>query len=284
VSGRVGVCGGVNMDVFGYAPRLPGAGETVLGHRLAYAPGGKGANQAVAARRMGAAVRFCGACGRDAFGDTVIAALEADGVDIAGLARVDVETGVAMIVVDDAGENQIVALPGANDHIATPPAEPAVDVWVTEGQVPVAVAEGVLAAARTARATALVVPAPAGLLPAELVARFDVAVVNETELAALDGHHPPRMVLTLGARGARLLPDGPELPALPADVVDTTGAGDCLTGAVAAGLAEGMSLADAVRLGIAAASLCVERRGCQPAMPRRDEAEARLRSAGGAVS
>lgn len=278
MSGRVGVCGGVNMDVFGYTPRLPAPGETVLGHRLAYAPGGKGANQAVAARRMGAEVRFCGACGRDGFGDTVVTALRADGVDLSGLERLDVETGVAMIVVDDAGENQIVALPGANDHIATPAAEPAVDVWVTEGQVPVAAAEGVLAAARATGATALVVPAPADLLPPELVARFDIAVVNETELAALGAHHPETVVLTLGARGARILPDGPELPALPAKVVDTTGAGDCLTGAVAAGIAEGMPLADAVRLGIAAASLCVERPGCQPAMPRRDEAEARLRS------
>jgi len=278
VSGRVGVCGGVNMDVFGYTPRLPGPGETVLGRRLAYAPGGKGANQAVAARRMGAEVRFCGACGRDAFGDTVVEALAADGVDIAGLVRVDVDTGVAMIVVDDAGENQIVALPGANDHVETPAAEPAVDVWVTEGQVPVDVAAGVLEAARATGATAVVVPAPADLLPTDLVARFDIAIVNETELAALAGRHPETVVLTLGARGARILPDGPELPAVAASVLDTTGAGDCLTGAVAAGLAEGMLLADAVRLGIAAASICVERPGCQPAMPRREEVEARLRS------
>jgi ribokinase len=278
-AGRVGVCGGVNMDVFGYTQRLPAPGETVLGRRLAYAPGGKGANQAVAARRMGADVRFCGACGRDGFGDTVVAALRDDGVDVAGLARLDAATGVALIVVDDAGENQIVALPGANDRIGAPAAEPAVDVWVTEGQVPPGVAAEVLDAARATGATALVVPAPAGLLPAEIVARFDVAVVNETELAALGGLHPAAVVLTLGARGARILPDGPQLPALPAKVVDTTGAGDSLTGAVAAGLAEGMPLERAVRLGIAAASICVERPGCQPAMPRRAEVEARLRGA-----
>ncbi len=100
------------MDVFGYAPRLPAAGETVLGTRLAYAPGGKGANQAVAARRMGAEVSFTGACGRDTFGDAVTAALRADGIDVTGLRRLETETGVAMIVVDDRGENQIVALPG----------------------------------------------------------------------------------------------------------------------------------------------------------------------------
>jgi ribokinase len=277
-AGRVGVCGSINMDVFGYAPRLPGPGETVLGHRLAYAPGGKGGNQAVAARRMGAEVRFCGACGRDGFGDRVATALTADGIDITGLERVEAGTGVALIVVDDAGENQIVALPGANDHVGIPAAEPAVDVWVADGQVPPGSAAGVLGAAGATGATTLVVPAPAGLLPGELVARFDVAIVNETELDALGGHRPAAVVLTLGARGARILPDGPELPALPARVVDTTGAGDCLTGAVAAALAEGLSLAEAVRLGLAAASICVERPGCQPAMPRRAEVERRLSS------
>lgn len=277
-AGRVGVCGSINMDVFGYAPRLPAPGETVLGHRLAYAPGGKGGNQAVAARRMGADVRFAGACGRDAFGDQVVTALMADGIDVTGLERIEVETGVALIVVDDNGENQIVALPGANDHVRVPAPQPAVDVWVTDGQVPPVAAAGVLDIARATGATTLVVPAPAGLLPAELVARFDVAVVNETELAALGAHRPAEIVLTLGARGARILPDGPAFPALPARVVDTTGAGDCLTGAVAAALAEGQPLEAAVRLGMAAASLCVERRGCQPAMPRRAEVEQRLSS------
>ncbi len=277
-AGRVGVCGSVNMDVFGYAPRLPAPGETVLGTRLAYAPGGKGANQAVAARRMGAEVSFTGACGRDGFGDRVVDALAADGIDLTGLRRLETETGVAMIVVDDRGENQIVALPGANDEVTAPAPRPDVDVWVTQGEVPVDVVAGVLAAARATGALAVVTPSPAGRLPTELVARFDVAVLNETELDALGGHLPPAAVLTRGARGARILPDGPELPALRARVVDTTGAGDCLTGAVAAALAEGRALEDAVRLGLAAASICVERHGCQPAMPTRVEAERRLSS------
>lgn len=279
-AGRVGVCGSVNMDVFGYAARLPAPGETVLGHRLAYAPGGKGANQAVAARRMGADVRFVGACGRDAFGGQVVAALHADGVDLTGLARLDRETGVALIVVDDEGENQIVALPGANAQVAAPAPEPAVDVWVTQGEIPPETVAAVLAAARATGATALVTPSPAGRLPAELVAEFDIAVVNETELGALGVHRPPALVLTLGARGARILPHGPAFPALPARVVDTTGAGDCLTGAVAAVLAEGRPLDDAVRMGLAAASICVERPGCQPAMPWRAEVERRWSSAG----
>ena len=216
-------------------------------------------------------MRFCGACGltrsaiplRGAPGrrDRHLRARRLDG------------NGCRADRRDDEGENQIVALPGANDHIGTPAAEPAVDVWVT-GRGPGRRVGGVLAAAaRPGRS--VVVPAPAELLPAELVAQFDLAMLNETELNALGEHHPPAVVLTLGARGARILPDGPELPALPANVVDTTGAGDCLTGAVAASLAEGMPLAEAVRLGIAAASVCVERPGCQPAMPARAEAERR---------
>ncbi len=266
------------MDVFGYAPRLPAPGETVLGTRLAYAPGGKGANQAVAARRMGAEVSFTGACGRDRFGHTVAAALAADGIDVTGLRRLETETGVAMIVVDDHGENQIVALPGANDEVAAPAPRADVDVWVTQGEIPVAVVEGVLASARVTGAIAIVTPSPAGRLPAELVAGFDIAVLNETELHALGGHLPPAAVLTRGARGARILPNGPDIPALPALVVDTTGAGDCVTGAVAAVLAEGRPLEQAVRLGLAAASICVERPGCQPAMPTRADAERRLSS------
>ena len=106
--------------------------------------------------------------------------------------------------------------------------------------------------------------------------RFDVAIVNETELEGLGLDLPPTVVLTLGAAGARILPDGPTLPALPAQVVDTTGAGDSLAGGLAAGLAEGLPIAEALRLGLAAASLCVERYGCQPAMPTRAEVDARL--------
>jgi ribokinase len=278
--GRVGVCGSVNMDVFAYAERLPGPGETVLGHRLAWSPGGKGANQAVAARRMGARVRFDGACGRDTFGDAAAAALAADGIDLAGMRRVERETGVALIAVAADGENQIVAVPGANALVCAPPAEPAVDVWLTQGEIPVAAVEGVLAAARATGATAVVTPSPAGSIPADVVARFDVAVCNETELEALGDRRPAAVVVTLGAAGARILPSGHTLPALPADVVDTTGAGDCLTGALAAGLAEGQPLEQAVRLGLAAASICVERPGCQPAMPARDEVERRLGSGG----
>jgi ribokinase len=267
------------MDVFGYVPRLPAPGETLRGTRLAYAPGGKGANQAVAAARVGATVRFTSACGRDEFGDELAAALEQDGVDVTGMRRVEGATGVALILVDDLGENQIVVIPGANDAVTPPDPDPAVDVWLVQAEVPTEAVDGTLAAARATGASALINPSPAGRLPSALVAGFDVAIVNETELEALGGDHPSHVVLTLGARGVRILPEGIELPAIPARVVDTTGAGDALAGVTAAALAEGRTLEQAVEWGIAAASLSVERHGCQPAMPRRDEVEARLHGA-----
>ena len=279
--GKVCVCGSVNMDVFGYVERLPAPGETLRGSRLVYAPGGKGANQAVAAARLGADVRFFGALGDDRFGETLAASMADDGIDLAGLRRQDDATGVALILVADDGENQIVVLSGANDRVEAPAADPDAAVWLTQAEVPPAAVEGTLAAARETGAVALVNPSPAGRLPADLVRCFDVAIVNETELEALGSDLPPAVVLTLGAAGARILPDGPSLPALPADVVDTTGAGDSLAGGLAAGLAEGLPLAEALRLGLGTASLCVERYGCQPAMPSRAEVDARLATASG---
>jgi ribokinase len=270
------------MDVFGYVPRLPAPGETLRGTRLAYAPGGKGANQAVAAARAGAAVRFTSACGDDDFGHELTAALEQDGIDTGNVRRVEGATGVALILVDDDGENQIVVIPGANDAVRAPEPDGDVDVWLVQGEVPLAAVEGTLAAARATGAAAVVNPSPAGRIPAVVVARFDVAIVNETELDALGDDRPSRIVLTLGARGVRILPDGPELAAIPADVVDTTGAGDALAGVTAAALADGLPLEEAVEWGIAAASLSVERHGCQPAMPRREQVEMRMRTRGAA--
>jgi ribokinase len=274
--GRVCVCGSVNMDVFGYVDRLPAPGETLRGSRLVYAPGGKGANQAVAAARLGADVRFFGTLGDDGFGETLAAALADDGIDLEGLERHGDPTGVALILVADDGENQIVVVSGANDRVEPPPPDPAAAVWLTQAEVPPAAVEGTLRAARETGALAVVNAAPAGRLPSDLVRRFDIAIVNETEIEALGTGLPPTVVLTLGAAGARILPDGPSLPALPAQVVDTTGAGDALAGGLAAGLAEGLAPPDALRLGLATASLCVERYGCQPAMPTRTEVDARL--------
>jgi|SRR4051794_4155181 ribokinase len=277
---RVGVCGSLNMDVFGYVERLPLPGETLHGRSLLYAPGGKGANQAVAAARAGAAVSFTGARGRDGFGERLVESLRRDGIDVAGLEPVDDPTGVALILVEEGGENQIVVISGANDRVRGPSRTDDVAIWVTQAEIPAEAVVATLETARASGATALVNPAPAGRLPADLVARFDIAVVNQTELAALGEHRAPVTVLTLGATGAKLLPDGPLLSALPAQAVDTTGAGDALVGAMAAGLAEGMPVERALRFGMAAAAVAVESPGCQPAMPERDRIDDRLAAAG----
>jgi len=277
--GRVGVCGSLNMDVFGYVERLPHPGETLRGRSLLYAPGGKGANQAVAAARAGADVSFAGARGRDGFGETLVESLRRDGIDVTALEPVNGPTGVALILVEESGENQIVVISGANDRVRGPAPGDNVSIWVTQAEIPVEAVVATLETARASGATALVNPAPAGRLPADLVARFDIVVVNESELEALGGQRAPVTVLTLGAAGARLLPDGPVLPALPAQAVDTTGAGDALVGVMAAGLAEGMPVERALRFGMAAASLAVESTGCQPAMPPRDRIDARVAAA-----
>ena len=269
------------MDVFGYVERLPAPGETLRGSRLAYAPGGKGANQAVAAARAGRE-----ACASPAPAAATSSATSSrrrsatTGWTSRGSAASTWRPGVALILVDDAGENQIVAIPGANDSVGPPAPDAEVDVWLVQAEIPLDAVEGTLAAARATGATAVVNPSPAGRIPAALVAGYDIAIVNETELDALGGEHPPHVVVTLGERGVRILPEGTELPALPARVLDTTGAGDALAGAAAAALAEGRSLEDALEWGIATASLAVERPGCQPAMPRRAEVEDRMRGGG----
>ena len=188
-----------------------------------------------------------------------------------------------IILVDDDGENQIAVIPGANDAVLAPAADPGVDVWLVAGRGP-ARGGGGDARRRPARpvATAIVNPSPAGRIPPAVLRRYDIAIVNETELEALGDEHPPHVVLSLGSRGVRILPGDVALPAIPARVVDTTGAGDALAGAAASALAEGRTLEEAVEWGIAAASLSVERHGCQPAMPRRDEIEARMRDAASA--
>jgi ribokinase len=283
VSGLVAVCGSISADMIGYAPRLPGPGESVLGERFLLAPGGKGANVAVAAARLGARVRFFGARGDDAFGELIGAALADEGVDVSSLEVIaGVHSGVALIVVDAQAENQIVALLGANGRVR-PPAPCSAAVWFCPGEIPRAAHEGTLAAARADGAPAVVNPSPANAIAPELVERFDVAIVNETELDAFAGHLPSRVVLTRGARGAVLLPEGSELQAVAAQAVDTTGAGDAFAGGVCAGLAAGESLEASVRLALVTAALSVERDGCQPSYARRAEVAARAAAAGVAV-
>jgi ribokinase len=280
MSGLVAVCGSISADMMGYAPRLPRPGESVLGDRFLLSPGGKGANVAVAAARLGSRVRFFGARGDDRFGEFIGAALADEGVDVTSLAVTPgVHSGVALIAVDAAGENQILALPGANALTGAPEACGAA-VWFCPGEVPRAAHEGTIAAARADGATAIVNPSPANGIDQDLVGLFDIAIVNETELHTFAGHLPARVVLTRGAAGAVLLPRGTEIAAMQARAVDTTGAGDAFAGAVCAGIAAGAPLEQAVRLALVTAAISVERPGCQPSYPRRDEVAGRAAAAG----
>jgi ribokinase len=275
VSGLVAVCGSISADMIGYAARLPRPGESVLGDRFLLAPGGKGANVAVAAARLGVAVRFFGARGDDQFGEFIGAALADEGVDVSSLDVVaGMHSGVALIAVDAQAENQILALPGANGR-AGPPSPCGAAIWFCPGEIPRVAHEGTLAAASADGAIAVVNPSPANAIDGDLVARFDIAIVNETELDVFAGRLPSRVVLTRGAHGAVLLPEGTELAALPAHAIDTTGAGDAFAGALCAGLAMSAPLADAVQLALVTAAISVERDGCQPSYPRRDEVAAR---------
>ena len=252
----------------------------MLGDRFLLAPGGKGANVAVAAARLGVRVRFFGARGDDQFGDFIGGALADEGVDVSSLAVIaGMHSGVALIAVDEQGENQILALPGANGMAGAPDPCGAA-VWFCPGEVPRAAHEGTVAAARADGATAIVNPSPANAIDPEVVGQFDIAIVNETELHTFAGHLPARVVLTRGAAGAVLLPRGTELPAVPARSVDTTGAGDAFAGAVCAGIAAGTPLEQAVQLALVTAAISVEREGCQPSYPHRDDVAARAAAAG----
>ncbi|GIF71312.1 ribokinase [Asanoa siamensis] len=275
------------MDLVARSGVLPQPGETVLGGEFAMIPGGKGANQAIAAARAGAATRLLGAIGSDAFGVTLKARIDAAGVDTALVRVVYGASGVALITVDDAGENTIVVAPGANAAFTdlTEPERAAIadaDVLVAQLEIPV---ETVTAAARAARAAGTRVvlnAAPARSLPADLLDAVDLLVVNETEADAITGERRPepllavvpRAVVTLGPAGAWYVDrDGAsaQVPGVRVDTVDSTAAGDAFTGALAVAWAEGREIVDAVGWACAAGAACARTLGASTALPRRAE-------------
>ncbi|MEU2611231.1 ribokinase [Micromonospora sp. NPDC007271] len=286
---RVAVVGSANMDLVGTTPALPRPGETVLGSDFVMVPGGKGANQAIAAVRAGASGVFLGAIGSDAFGVTLKARITAAGVDTGQLRVVYGSSGVALVMVNAAGENAILVLPGANDAFTglTEGELRAVreaDVLVAQLEVPVETVTEAAVAARAAGTRVVLNAAPARPLPAELLAAVDLLVVNETEARALTGRgrdEPealldlvPRAVLTLGAEGARYVDrDGisAHVPAVKVDTVDSTAAGDAFTAALAVAWGEGRGLVDAVHWAAAAGAACARRLGASVALPRRVE-------------
>lgn len=288
-SARVVVVGSVNADVVVSATTLPQPGETVPGESIEIVPGGKGLNQAVAASRAGAPSVLVGCVGGDDWGRRVASFLRETAVDRSWLRDVDSPTGTAVVTVDAEGRNTIVVVPGANAALSGEHAAAAVEALAAGGvvlaQLEVAhdTVAAAFAAARRVGATTVLNPSPAGERAAPLLEVADVVVVNEGEAQAL-GVRPRRgrtVVITLGERGAEVRSeDGLQrIEARRTRPVDTTGAGDCFLGVMAACLASGETLPDAARVASVAASLQVERPGAAPAMPSQDEIAAALASA-----
>jgi len=295
VAPRIVVLGSSNTDLTVRVPRLPRAGETVLGDALVTAAGGKGANQAVAAARAGGAVTFIARLGRDAFGAQARRGLEAEGIDVRFVGSdARQPSGVALICVAKSGENSIAVAGGANGKLAAADvvrartAIRAAAVLVVQLEVPLAaVAAGVRLASEHS-VLVILNPAPAQRLERALLRRVTILTPNEHEATTLTGARDPKraarallaagvgtVIVTLGARGAWLASRGGEelIPAFPVRARDTTAAGDVFNGALAVALAEGRPLPAAVRFANAAAALSVTVLGAQPSVPNRPAIE-----------
>jgi len=295
------VLGGINMDLIGVTPRLPAPGETVMGDHFYTAPGGKGANQAVAAARMGAQVRMVGRVGDDVFGPPMLDDLKGYGIDTSGISvDPDHASGIAMILLDDDRQNYIIAIYGANMQCGEPElaaverALDGADALMLQLETPY---ETSLRAARLANEKGVTVvwdPAPPLGLPPEAFAALDIVTPNQTEAEALTGipvsdvesaHAAAQSLLEAGASIAivKLGEDGAcyatsegrgHVPSHDVEASDTVAAGDAFGGAFTVALGEGRSVAEAVRYGTAAGALAVTRPGAQEAMPSRAEVKA----------
>ncbi|RMI27800.1 ribokinase [Streptomyces triticirhizae] len=295
----VAVLGSTNMDLVAFTTTAPRRGETVTGREFRTLPGGKGANQAIAAARAGGAVAMIGAVGDDAFAPRLRAALAEAGVATDGLRTVPGASGIAHIVVDDEGGNSIVVVPGANGTVAglaegDEARIAAADALLMQLELPL---EGVLAGAHAARAhgvRTVLTPAPARPLPDELLSLIDLLVPNEHEAAALTGTSEPlaaarallelvpEVVITLGAAGslhASRTAEPVSVPSVPVRAVDSTAAGDTFVGALAVAAGEGRPMPEAMAWASAAAALSVSRPGASASMPNRAEIDALHRSA-----
>ena len=299
---KVVVVGSANADLVLDIDHRPAAGETVLGSDVVTTPGGKGANQAVAAGKVGGEVAFIGCVGDDSHGALLRASLIGAGVDLTGLRTVDAPTGNAIIMVTPDGENSIVVSPAANRRVSPQMIDELEPVWahaavlVVQLEIPLETVTHVVALAHDGGTRVLVNAAPAAALPAAVLAVSDPLVVNESEAAFLLGRPrttpvhgaviaqdllalgPRSVVVTLGSDGAVLLERGGTavgIPARPVTAVDTTGAGDAFVGALAVELAAGTDLEAAVRWATGVAAVAVGRRGAQESYPTRAELMAR---------
>ncbi|CAN5241462.1 ribokinase [soil metagenome] len=295
-SPSVAVVGSLNLDLVVPVPHHPRPGETVLGSDHFSNPGGKGANQAVAAARLGRRVAMVGCVGGDDAGTDLRASLAAEGVDVDRVVALDdAPTGIALISVDEAGENTIIVSPGANARVDVEAVEGAMEILgsaaVTLLQLEIPV-ETVAAAADSSGGTVVLNPAPGRPLPGGLLAQVDVLVPNLGELGVLSGGDAPddldaaasvasdidgpdAVVVTLGPEGALVVTrDGSlHVPGVEVKVVDTTAAGDSFCGALADALVRGLELEHAVRWAVTAAALTVTKKGAQQSLPTRAEVE-----------
>ncbi len=292
------VVGSLNMDLVMRTPRVPVGGETLNGHAFSTLPGGKGANQAVACARLGGTVAMIGQVGDDGFGKALRDGLSADGIDVSGVKQTaSVGTGVAMILVEDIGQNRIVLASGANgtlslaDIDAQASAIEGAAILVVQLEVPMAIVQHAIGIAHAAGVPVLLNPAPAAPLPEDIWPQVEFLVPNESEASLLAGISVSDassafaaarifrqrgvgcVLVTLGEQGVAVVDDIGErhLPAQVVKAVDTTAAGDTFIGGLTAGLIEGMSLDEAVALGQKASALCVTRHGAQPSIPYRRE-------------
>lgn len=285
------VVGSVNMDLSARVRRIPAPGETVLAQEAVRSPGGKGGNQAVAAARAGGvSVAFVGAVGSDADGQSLLSSLARDGIDVTGIETLQGTSGLALISVDDASENAIVVVPGANAAVScrTPAAQELLrgaPVLLSQLEIPL---ESILHAARSRTPGSLFVlnAAPSQALPAELLEAIDVLVVNEHEAREIGGSaqldiavqtllgQVAIVIVTLGSAGVELHRRGraPQVqPSFPVTAVDSTSAGDTFCGVLAARLAQGTGIEQALRDSSAAAALTVTRPGAQDSIPTAED-------------
>ncbi|MGM0896732.1 MAG: ribokinase [Bacillota bacterium] len=287
------VVGSINMDLVVGTERFPKQGETVLGNLYTTVHGGKGANQAVAAARLGDKVQIVGAVGSDAFGTQLLEGLEKEQIDTQGVKKTDGASGIANILLSE-GDNRIIVVPGANHELtkADIDAQKTVieksSLVILQLELPIPVVEYTLQLAKELGVPAILNPAPAGGFT-DAMKDADFLTPNETEAQELFGtnweleleRYPNRMVVTLGKNGARYF-DGDKhvtVEGFPTQAIDTTGAGDTFNGALAVALTEGSEFKEAVRFANAAASLSVEKFGAQGGMPNREEVFSRMEEA-----
>lgn len=310
MSGSVCVVGSINMDLVVRTPRLPAPGETILGGPFETFPGGKGANQAVAAARMGARVSMVGRIGADDYGQSLRAMFVREGVDATAIrATAGTATGVGVIIVDErAGENTIVVAPGANASLTPEDVESVAGivrsaaVLLVQLESPFETVEAAIRIARGAGRRVVLNAAPAGVAPGAMLRQVDLLVANRGEAALLTGGAaeddplalardalrlgPAAVVVTAGAEGACLaMRDGSlRVPSIPVRAVDSTAAGDAFCGSVAAWLASGRSVEEAVRAGCVAGALAATRAGAIPSLPKAHDVSVRLSDLGVSVT